>query len=90
MNINSVNIFSFGHNPKAVGQAAKIIRSVTDKNAKVICGSNGFKVSIPGKDGCMIVNGSTDILTLSKDFATVQKAREAGILKPKHVTRIGL
>ena len=69
MNINSANIFSFGHNQKAVNQATKIIRSVTDKNAKVICGNKGFKVSIPGKDGCMIVDGSTDILTLSKDFA---------------------
>lgn len=89
MNITTINNSTFGQK-NIKSQAVRIIRSVTDPRARVKVNKSGFSVSIPGKEGSIIVNGNTDLLTLSRDFAKVEKAKKAGILKPRHITKISL
>ncbi len=94
MYINSVgSIPSFG-NQRILRQAKKIVDKTMHTKTHLTVSKNGFctglKITIPGREGSIIVNGSTNPLTLAQDFAKVQKARQLGILKPEHVTKIGL
>ena len=94
MYINSANNINPFGNTRNLVKAKKIIDSTMGVKTRVVCSKHGpytgLKITVPGKNGAIIINGTTDSLTLAQDFSRVQKARKLGILKPKSVTKIGL
>lgn len=93
MIVNSIGAkVTFGSKSNIVTQIKKIVGETMGKDTGVSVGRHSLSIWRLGKDGKIIVNGSLNAnpLTLAQDFAKVQRARETGLLKTEHVTRIGL
>ena len=91
MIVNAISAkVNFGKTGKTAAQIGKIVKENVGKDAKVAIQRHALSIWIPGREGKIIVNGSGDALTLAQDFAKVQQARNAGLLKPRYVDKIGL
>ena len=99
MFVSAVNgaFVPFGHANKALGKAEKIVKQVMGSEyvlrASIAPNTVGMKITCPGKKGFIHVSsnmGGIDFVSLAQDFATVQKAKQNGLIKVKHVTHINL